>query len=131
MVGAARVQLVGRAVPAPSRRRRLRRTTGSPRKVAPAAAKHAAALEELEIAPLSGKIDKQGSVRVPLPDAEHWTRVKFWGVPSLVGFRYGKDHHAIVAAVVTHVDDNTAPGACTKSFEAYANPLASRRSTST
>ncbi|WP_394822107.1 hypothetical protein [Pendulispora albinea] len=83
---------------------------------------HAAALEQLKVAPLRGRIDKQQAVRVLLPDAEHWTRVRFWGVPSLVGFRYGKEHHAIVGGVVTHVADNTAQGACTKSFEAWAMP---------
>ncbi len=49
--------------------------------------------------------------------------VKFWGVESLVGFRYGKDHHALVGAFVMHVDDNTVQGACAKSFEAWAMPM--------
>jgi hypothetical protein len=84
---------------------------------------HAAALEELKHAPLGARSDKQNSVRIMLPDSEHWMRVKFWGVPSLVGFRYGKDHHAVVGAYVTHVDDNTVPGACNKSFEDWAQPL--------
>jgi hypothetical protein len=83
---------------------------------------HSAALEELKLAPLDGRTDKQSSVRVPLPDAEHWTRVKFWGVPSLVGFRYGKDHHAIIGGFITYVDDNTVTGACNKSFEKFAGP---------
>jgi hypothetical protein len=83
---------------------------------------HSAALEQLKIAKMEWRIDKQGSMKLLLPDAEHWTRVKFWGVPSLAGFRYGKDHHAIVAAFVTHVDDNGAPGVCMKSFESWANP---------
>ena len=84
---------------------------------------HSAALEQLKIGVSDGRSDKQNSVRVPLPDAEHWTRVRFWGVPSLVGFRYGKEHHAIVAAFITHVDDNTVQGACAKSFEVLANPM--------
>jgi hypothetical protein len=83
---------------------------------------HSAALEQLRVAPTSGRGDKQSSIMVPLPDAAHWTRVRFLTVPSLVGFRYGKDHHAIVAAFITHVDDNTAHGACNKSFEAWAMP---------
>ena len=84
---------------------------------------HAAALEELKTAPvLTIQRDRQNSVRIPLPDARSWVRVKFWSVPSLVGFRYGKQHHAVVGAFVTHVDDNTVPGACTKSFETWANP---------
>jgi hypothetical protein len=85
-------------------------------------AQHAAALEQLKLSKADWRGDKQNSLRVLLPDAEHWMRVKFWGVKSLVGFRYGKDHHAIVAAFVTHVEDNLAPGACTKSFESWAQP---------
>jgi hypothetical protein len=87
---------------------------------------HAAALEQLKSAPIALRGDKQGSVRVPLPDARNWTRVKFWGVKSLVGFRYGKEHHAVIGAVVTHVDppaDPTAPGVCHASFEAWARPM--------
>ena len=83
---------------------------------------HSAAMEQLKVAALGVRNDRQNSVVIPLPDAPHWTRVKFWGVPSLVGFRYGKEHHALVAAYVTHVDDNAAPGACTKSFEDWAAP---------
>ena len=84
---------------------------------------HAAALEELKIAPLSMRIDKQGAVRVLLPDAGHWMRVKFWGVPTLFGFRYGQGHHAVVGGYITHVPDNMAPGACAQSFEKWALPL--------
>lgn len=83
---------------------------------------HAAALEQLKQAPLKGRADKQNSLRVELPDADHWMRVKFWGVPSLVGFRYGKDHHAIVGGFVAHVDDEQAPGVCGKTFEQWAQP---------
>jgi hypothetical protein len=83
---------------------------------------HAAALEQLKVAPLGARVDKQNSLRIMLPDAEHWMRVKFMGVKSLVGFRYGKDHHAIVAGFVTHVEDSAAPGACESSFEDMAKP---------
>lgn len=83
---------------------------------------HAAALEQLKVAPIVPRADKQNSVLVPLPDASHWTRVRFLTLPSLVGFRYGKDHHAIVAAFITHVDDNDVSGACNKSFEQWATP---------
>lgn len=85
-------------------------------------APHSAALEQLRVAPIVGKTDKQGSVVVPLPDAPHWTRVRFLTLKSLVGFRYGKDHHAIFAGFVTHVDDNNVQGACNKSFEQWAAP---------
>jgi hypothetical protein len=70
-------------------------------------------------------------VRVPLPDPGHWLRVKFWGMKSLVGFRYGRDHHAVVGAVVLPAPadgasqgngDESAPGVCGKAFEAWAQP---------
>ena len=83
---------------------------------------HSAALEQLKVAPIVPKADKQNAVHVPLPDAEHWTRVRFLTLKSLVGFRYGKDHHAIFAGFVTHVDDNRVQGACNKSFEQWAAP---------
>jgi hypothetical protein len=83
---------------------------------------HSAALEQLKIAPFGFVIDKQGSVRLPLPDAAHWTRVRFWGIESLVGFRYGKEHHAVVGATIVHVDADAPQGACTKTFEQWAMP---------
>ena len=85
---------------------------------------HAAALEQLKTSDVTAPWkDRQSSLRVPLPDAKTWVRVKFWGVPSLVGFRYGRDHHAVVGAFVTHVPDNGAPQACSKSFESIAAPM--------
>lgn len=50
-------------------------------------------------------------------------RVKFWGVPTLLGFRYGQGHHAVVGGYITHVADNSVPGACAESFEKWALPL--------
>ncbi len=35
---------------------------------------------------------------MPLPDADRWTHVKFWGVTTVAGWRYGDDHHAVAAA---------------------------------
>ena len=87
-------------------------------------AAHAAAMEQLKVSKLEMRPDKQNSVRIPLPDGPNWTRVKFWGVPSLVGFRYGKDHHAIVGGWVIEVEDNTAEGACARGFESLAKPVA-------
>jgi hypothetical protein len=83
---------------------------------------HAAALEELLLGLLGWRTDRQQSVRVLLPDAAHWLRVKFWGMQTLVGFRYGKDHHAIVGGTIVHVADELAPEACGKEFEREAQP---------
>jgi hypothetical protein len=95
---------------------------GKPAQGGPGGDGHSAALEQLRVAPLLGKTDKQNSVVIQLPDGANWTRVRFLTVPGLVGFRYGKSHHAIVAGFVTHVDDNTVEGACAKSFESWAMP---------
>ncbi len=95
---------------------------GSAAKGGSGGAEHGAALEQLKTAPVARRDDRQGSIMIPLPDAPTWMRVRFWSVPSLVGFRYGKEHHAVVGAFITHVEDNAVPGACTKSFEAWANP---------
>ena len=95
---------------------------GKPAQGGPGGDGHAAALEQLRTAPLAPKTDKQNSVVIQLPDGGNWTRVRFLTVPGLVGFRYGKSHHAIVAGFVTHVDDNTVEGACSKSFESWAMP---------
>lgn len=84
--------------------------------------RHSAALEQLKVGVMGTKSDKQKSLSVPLPDANHWTRVKFMTVKSLVGFRYGREHHAVFGGFVTHVDDNTVQGACSKSFEQWATP---------
>jgi hypothetical protein len=83
---------------------------------------HSEALEQLKVAPIAPKTDRQNSVVVPLPDAGHWTRVKFLTVKSLVGFRYGREHHAVFGGFITHVDDNSVQGACNKSFEQWAAP---------
>jgi hypothetical protein len=99
------------------------RDDGSSSKGGSGGDEHAAALEELKVAALAMRADKQGSIRIPLPDAAHWMRVKFWGVPTLVGFRYGQGHHAVVGGYITHVADNSVPGACAESFEKWALPL--------
>jgi len=94
---------------------------GQPSQGGNGGAQHAAALEQLRSGALGWRSDRQNSVRIELPDAEHWTRVRFWGVKSLVGFRYGKDHHALVAGFIMHVDDDD-QGACGKAFEQWAQP---------
>jgi hypothetical protein len=94
---------------------------GQPSQGGNGGAQHAAALEQLRSSGLGWRADRQNSVRIQLPDAEHWTRVRFWGVKSLVGFRYGKEHHAIVAGFIMHVDDED-QGACGKAFEQWAQP---------
>jgi hypothetical protein len=84
---------------------------------------HSAALEELKVGPLGGVIDKQRSVRILVPDARHWTRVKFFGIPTLMGLRYGKDHHAVIGVTVQHYDPDAPFSTCAKAFEDWGAPL--------
>jgi hypothetical protein len=83
---------------------------------------HAAALEQLKVAGLDWRVDRQNSLRLLLPDPDAWLRVKFWAIKSLVGYRYGKDHHAVVGGFIVHVEDETEPGVCSKAFEQWAQP---------
>ena len=41
----------------------------------------------------------------------------------MVGYRYGRDHHAVLGAFLTQTDDEQRPGACSKSLEAWASPF--------
>jgi hypothetical protein len=95
---------------------------GSPSQGGEGGEEHAKALEQLKIAPMGWAIDRQQSLRVLLPDEANWLRVKFWSTKSLVAFRYGKNHHAIVGGFVVHTPDENAPGACGKAFERWAQP---------
>ncbi len=59
---------------------------------------HAAELARLIEAPWGMRTDKADQVRVPMPDAENWKRVRYFGVEHYVGFRYGDVHHAMLIA---------------------------------
>jgi hypothetical protein len=74
-------------------------TIGSTR-VGPNDAEHEAAIAHLAEAPWGMRIDKRRTFSLPLPDGGNWTHVKFWGVTTLAGFRYGDSHHAVAAAFV-------------------------------
>lgn len=85
---------------------------------------HAAALEQLTLAELGTRFDKQKSIGVALPDSKSWRRVRFLGMKSLVGFRYGVDHHAVIGAFVLNVPNRTIDS-CHKAFKEWAEPALS------
>lgn len=90
-----------------------------------AADPHAAALERLTNAPWGTRNDRDGQVNVPLPDADNWKRVRYFGVEHYVGFRYGDDHHAMVIAFTRPLPAGTPmkSDTCMRSFEAWGLPL--------
>lgn len=59
---------------------------------------HDQALSRLVVAPWATRLDKRRTIAFPLPDGDQWTHVKFFGVTTLAGWRYGDDHHAVAAA---------------------------------
>jgi hypothetical protein len=58
------------------------------------------ALTQLATAPWGERLDKRRTFSIAFPDAAMWTHVKFFGVTTLAGWRYGDDHHAVTAAFV-------------------------------
>jgi hypothetical protein len=61
---------------------------------------------------------------VPLPDWKNWRRIRYFGVPTFVGFRYGDDHHAVIAVWVRDADEGTTPERCVELFEKWGEPTA-------
>lgn len=87
---------------------------------------HVAALERLEKEPWGWRNDRQDALHVPMPDWKNWRRVKYFGVPTFVGFRYGDDHHAVLAAWVREVEPGqpTDPLSCLAAFEKWGDGTA-------
>ncbi len=84
---------------------------------------HAAALQRLLQEPWGPRGDKDQQVLVPLPDANNWKRVRYWGVEHFLGFRYGAEHHALAVVFVQEVPE-AAPSSqdCLRRFEAWGRP---------
>src|SRR6185295_11863369 len=59
-----------------------------------------AALERLMKEPWGARSDKDDQLLAPLPDWEHWKRLRYWGFDNLVGFRYGNEYRAMTVAHV-------------------------------
>jgi hypothetical protein len=68
--------------------------------------------------------DRDDLLLVPLPDSEHWKRVRFWGVEHFVGFRYGNEHHALAIGFSQQVPAGTPVNTdtCMRRFEAWGRP---------
>ena len=68
--------------------------------------------------------DKDGELILPLPDAEHWKRVRYWGVEHFVGFRYGNEHRVLAIGFVQEVPAGTpvTTDTCMRRFEAWGRP---------
>jgi len=86
---------------------------------------HAAALRRLTTEPWGWRNDKDDVLHVPLPDWQNWRRVRYIGVPSFVGFRYGDAHHAVIAVWVRPAESGKATtDECLAGFEEWGRPTA-------
>jgi hypothetical protein len=89
-----------------------------------AANPHAAALDRLLTEPWGERGDKDEQIHIALPDAENWKRVRYWGVEHFLGFRYGKEHHALVVVFVQDVEEQQPTSEdCLRHFDAWGRPL--------
>ncbi|GAC1353407.1 MAG: hypothetical protein NVSMB47_05560 [Polyangiales bacterium] len=89
------------------------------------AAPHAVALARLLRASWGSRLDKRRTFSLPLPDAAQWTHVKFWGVTTLAGWRYGDEHHAVLAAFTFPAKDSPPSiEACSDAFLAWGRSRA-------
>ena len=89
-----------------------------------AADPHVAALERLLSEPWGQRGDKDNQLLVALPDAGNWKRVRYWGVEHFLGFRYGKEHHALVVVFVQEAEEQQPTSEdCLRHFDAWGRPL--------
>lgn len=90
-----------------------------------------AALDRLQTEPWGWRADKRDVFHFPLSDWKNWRRVRFWGVPAFVGFRYGDKHRAVAALWARKLKDGDAATAdtCMKRFEDWGHGVADQYST--
>src|SRR3954464_11682048 len=83
-----------------------------------------AALERLLKEPWGARGDKDEQLLAPIPDWEHWKRLRYWGFDNLVGFRYGNEYHAMTVAHVQVMPEGTPVRSetCMRAFEDWARP---------
>jgi len=83
-----------------------------------------AALERLLKEPWGARGDKDEQLLAPIPDWEHWKRLRYWGFDNLVGFRYGNEYRAMTVAHVQVMPEGTPVKSetCMRAFEDWARP---------
>ncbi len=85
---------------------------------------HAAALARLLSSPMGMLRDKDDQVRVFLPDAPLWKRVRYRSFEHLVGFKYGSDFNgvSVLITVESHGGRAAESLACLRRAETMARP---------
>ncbi len=82
-----------------------------------------AALRRLVEEPVSTRVDRRSVVLIALPDGQVWRRVRPRLADPLTAFRYGDEHHAVVAVFVRELDHpDPTEAECLADFEGWAEP---------
>jgi len=83
-----------------------------------------AALERLLAEAWGARSDRDEQLLAPMPDWDHWRRTRYWGFQHLVGFRYGREHRAMIAVRVQDLPPGTPVKSetCMQAFEDWARP---------
>ncbi|HET9954195.1 MAG TPA: hypothetical protein VFQ61_06815 [Polyangiaceae bacterium] len=85
--------------------------------------RHAAALQRLLNEQWEPRSDRDEQLRIALPDAGNWKRVRYFGVEHFVGFRYGQDYHAMAVVFVLDVEEERPSSEdCLRHFDAWGRP---------
>jgi hypothetical protein len=83
-----------------------------------------AALERLLASKPGRREDRFETLDVPFMDHKNWRRVRFFGYPTRVGFRYGKDPTYAAGVVMYSETDDDRPIKCLEGFVAKAQRTA-------
>jgi hypothetical protein len=83
-----------------------------------------AALERLLLQPWGQRRDRWATLRVPLSDVDNWERVRLWGQPTRVAFRFGDDHYGLLAVWYQPAKSGDDPEACLQQFVGDATAIA-------
>ena len=82
------------------------------------------ALQLLEQGAWSERRDRQGTISLVLPDLKHWRRVRLWGYPTRVAFRFGDEHYAVISVWYEPAKGSDDPESCLKRFLDAQRPVA-------
>ncbi len=86
---------------------------------------HPDALGRLLDAGWGTRVDRRRIISLPLPDASAWTHVRYWGVTTLAGYRYGEDHHVALAVFAfTAPPGGATIEGCSAKFHAWGDSRA-------
>lgn len=83
-----------------------------------------AALTLLERGAWKRRRDRYGTLFAWLPDARHWRRVRLWGYPTRMSFRYGDEHYAVISVWYEPAKGADDPESCLSAFLDRHRPAA-------